>query len=66
MEIYKGQFKEGFLSRDDYELKTRDRRQRTGVAKYGFVNWTVHLWNQLLAESLATSPCKSHIFKKEA
>ena len=41
-----------FLSRDDYERKTRARIQRT-VGKYYFVNRTVKL-----RKSVATFPCK--------
>ena len=34
------------------------------IGKYSFVNRTTYLWNQLPAEALATSPCKSLIFRK--
>jgi hypothetical protein len=53
-----------YLSRDDHDRKMRARKQRTDIGKYSFVNRTIKLWNQLPAETLATFPCKSHIFRK--
>jgi hypothetical protein len=37
-----------YLSRVDHEWKIRNRRQRTDVTIYSFVNRTIQLWNQLL------------------
>ena len=36
-----------YLSREDHERKIRNRRQRTHIGKYSFVNRTVRLWNRL-------------------
>jgi len=51
------------LSRVDHERKIRNRRQRTDIGKYSFVNRTIQHWNQLPAEVLGTIPCKPIIFK---
>jgi hypothetical protein len=48
-----------FLSRDDH-----DRKQGTDISKYSFLHRTIKLWNQLLAQALATFPCKSHVVRK--
>ena len=45
-----------YLSSDDRERKIRDRRQRTDIGKYSFVNRTIRLWNRLPAEILGTLP----------
>ena len=39
-------------------------KKKTDIGKYSFVNRTTYLWNQLPAEALATSACKSLIFRK--
>jgi len=52
-----------YLSRADHVPKIRDRRQRTDIRKYSFVNRTIKNWNQLPAEALGTSPCKPNIFR---
>jgi hypothetical protein len=49
-----------YLSRDDHDRKIRNRKQRTDIRKYSFVNRTIKLWNNLLAEALVISPA-SHI-----
>jgi hypothetical protein len=41
-----------------------DRKQRTCMGKYSFVNRTMTNWNRLLAETLGSFPCKSKIFRK--
>ena len=51
------------MSRGDHVRKIRDRKQRTGTAKYSFVNRTIKNWNQLPAEALGTSLCKPKIFR---
>jgi len=51
-----------YLSRDDLFRKIRDRKQRTDIGKYSFVNRTVKNWNQLSAETLGTFTCKPKIF----
>jgi hypothetical protein len=53
-----------YLSRIDHDWKIRNRRQRTDIGKYSFVNRTIRLWNRLRAEILGTLPCKPRAFKK--
>ena len=53
-----------YLSRVDYVRKIRDRKQRTDIGKYLFVNGTIKNWNQLPAEALGTFPCKPKTFRK--
>jgi len=43
------------LSRVDHVWKIGDRKQRTDIRKYSFVNRTVKNWNQLPAKALGTS-----------
>jgi hypothetical protein len=52
-----------YLSKDDHDQKIRARKQRTDIGKYSCVNRTIKLWYQLPAETLATFPCKSNIFR---
>jgi len=52
------------LSRVDHVPKIRDRKQRTHIGKYSFVNKSIENWNQLLAEALGTFPCEPKIFRK--
>jgi hypothetical protein len=51
------------VSRFDHVRKIRDRKQRTNIGKYSFVNRTIKNWNQLPAEALGTSPCKPKIVR---
>jgi hypothetical protein len=53
-----------YLSLDDHDWKIRSRQRRTYNGKYSFVNRTIKLWNQLLAEVLVTFPCRSHTLKE--
>jgi len=53
-----------YLSRVDHVPKFRDRKQRTHIGKYSFVNKTIKNWNQLLAEALGVFPCKPKICRK--
>jgi len=53
-----------YLSRVDHERKNRNRRQRTDIGKYSFVNRTIRLWNRLPDEILGTLLCKLNAFKK--
>jgi hypothetical protein len=46
------------LSRVDHVRKIRDRKQRTDIGKYSFVNR-----NQLPGEELETLPCKPKNFR---
>ena len=52
------------MSRVDHVRNIRDRKQKTDIGKYSFVNRTIKNWNQLPAEALGTSPCKPKIFRK--
>jgi hypothetical protein len=52
------------MRRVNYVQKIRDRKQRTYIGKYSFVNKTIKTWNQLPAEALKTFPCKPKIFRK--
>jgi hypothetical protein len=40
-----------YLSRVDHIRKIRDRKQKTDIGKYSFVNTTIINWNQLRAEA---------------
>jgi len=53
-----------YLSRIDHDWKIRNRRQRTDIGKYSFVNRIIRLWNRLPAEILGTLPCKPSAFRK--
>jgi hypothetical protein len=53
-----------YLSRIDHDWKIRNRRQRTDIRKFSFVNRTIRLWNRLPAEILGTLPCKTSAFRK--
>jgi hypothetical protein len=48
----------------DHVRKIRNRRQRTDIGKYSFVNRTIRLWNRLPAEILETFPYKPNTFRK--
>ena len=50
-------------NRVDHVRKIRDRKQRTDIGKYSFVNRTIANWNQLPAETSGTSRCKPNIFR---
>jgi hypothetical protein len=51
-----------YLSGVEVVPKIMDRKQRTDIGKYSFVNRTIENWNQLPAEALQTFPCKHKIF----
>jgi len=53
-----------YLSRVDHEREIRNRRQRTDIEKYSFVNRIIRLWNWLPAGILGTLPCKPNAFRK--
>jgi len=52
-----------YLCRVDHVRKIRDKKQRTDIGKYSFVNRTIKNWNQLPAEALGTFPCKHKNFR---
>jgi len=52
------------VSRVEHVRKIRDRKQRTDIGKYSFVNRTIKNWNQLPAELLETFRCKPKIVVK--
>jgi hypothetical protein len=52
-----------YLSRVDHHWKIRDRKQRTDIGKYSFVNRSIADWNQLPEGVIGTSLGKTHIFK---
>jgi hypothetical protein len=53
-----------YLSRVDHHRNIRNRKQRTDIGKFSFVNRAIQLWNKLLADALKTFPCKPIIFRK--
>jgi hypothetical protein len=53
-----------YLSRIAHDWKIRNRRQKTDIGKYSFVNRTIRLWNRLPVEILGTLPCKPSAFRK--
>ena len=54
-----------YLCRGDHYRKIKNRKQRTYVGKYSFVNRTIKYWNQLSASLLESCPCKLNIFRKK-
>jgi len=53
-----------YLSRADHNLNIRNRRQRTDIGKYSFVNRTIQHWNQLPAEVLEPLPATQPLSEK--
>ena len=54
-----------YLSRVDHVRKIMDRKQRTDIGKYSFVNRTIKNWNQLPAEALGTFLVNLHFLERE-
>jgi hypothetical protein len=54
-----------YLNRVDHDWKIRNRRQRTDIRKYYFVNKTIHLWNKLPMNALGNFPFKLSTCKKK-
>jgi hypothetical protein len=54
-----------YLNRVDHERIIRNRRQRTDIVKYSFVNRTIRLWSRFPPEILGTLPCKPNAFRKK-
>jgi len=48
----------------DQGKKIRNKRQKTDMGIFSFVNRTIQHWNLLPTEALGTIPCKTVIFKK--
>jgi hypothetical protein len=44
------------LNRVDHVRNIRDRKQKTYIGKYSFVNRTIKNWNQVPSEALRTFP----------
>jgi len=42
---------------DDHNRKIRNRKQRTDVGKYSFLNMTIKSWKQIPASLLVPFPC---------
>jgi len=53
-----------YLSKFHHVQKIRDRKQRTDIGKYFFVNRTTKNWKQLPAEALGAFHCKPKIIRK--
>jgi hypothetical protein len=53
-----------YLSRVNHDTKIRNRKQKTDIGKYSFVNRTIQLWNHLPADVLGNLSCKPHNFGK--
>ena len=53
-----------YLSRDGYNCKIGNRKQRTDVGKFYFTNRTIRNCNQLPAELLAPYPCNLKLFRE--
>ena len=51
-----------YLNRVEHVRKVRDRKQRTDIGKYSFVNRTIKNWNQT-AEALGTVRCNTKTFR---
>ena len=53
-----------YLSRVDHVQKIRDRKQRTSIGEYSFINRSIKNQNKLPAEALGAFPCTPKIFRK--
>jgi len=51
------------VSRVDRVQKIRDKKQRTDIRNYSFVNRTIKNWNLLPAETLGSFSFKPKIFR---
>jgi hypothetical protein len=52
-----------YLSRVEHVPKIRDRKQRTNIGNYSFVNRPIKNWNQPPEELLGTFHCKPKMFR---
>jgi len=53
-----------YLKNVDHVRKIKDRKQRTDIENYSFVNRTIKNWSQLPEEALGTFLFKPQIFRK--
>jgi len=53
-----------YLNRVNHDWKIRNRRQRTDIKKYSFVNRTIWLWNKLPVNALGNFPINLSTFRK--
>jgi len=53
-----------YLSGFDHDWKIRNRRQRTDIRKYSFVNRTIQLWNKLPMNALGNFLFNLSTFRK--
>jgi hypothetical protein len=53
-----------YLSREDYNRKVKNRKQRTYVDKYLLVIRTIKSWDQLPANLLVSFTCQLNTFRK--
>jgi len=53
-----------YLSRVDHDWKIRNRRQRTDIRKYSFVNRIIQLWNKLPMNALGNFFFNLSTFRK--
>jgi hypothetical protein len=63
-ELFPGTQMPYHLSRVDHYRKITNRKQRTDIGKYFFVNGTIQVWNQLPASVLGTLSYKPKNFRK--
>ena len=52
-----------YLSRFDHNWKVKDRKQRTDIGKYSFVNRSITDWDKLPEGAIGTYNGKTHISK---
>jgi hypothetical protein len=52
------------LSREDHNRKITNRKRRTDIGKYPFINKTIVNWNKLPADLPASFPCNLNNFRK--
>jgi hypothetical protein len=62
--VIRGRLRRAYcLGRVDRLRKIRDRKRRTDIGMYSFVNRTIKSRNQLPVEALGTFLCKPKIFR---
>ena len=53
-----------YLSSVNHDWKVRNRRQKTDIGKYSFVNRAIQLWNKLPVNAVGSFTFKLSAFKK--